>query len=80
MSVQVAWKTRDRMVVAVGEARSDNRNNIIVFRETLSNTLPNHPRASGDDSYRRSSQIRTPRRGPAGRIIKDRNHPRFHKR
>ncbi|MER6980027.1 transposase [Streptomyces carpinensis] len=50
------------------------------FRETLARTLPNHPRLSGDGGYRGSTRIRTPHRGPDGRIIKDRNYRRFRKR
>lgn len=41
---------------------------------------PGHPRLSGDGGYRGSDRIRTPRRGPDGRIIKDRNYRRFRKR
>ncbi|MGW9027186.1 transposase family protein [Streptomyces sp. NPDC055722] len=35
---------------------------------------------SGDGGYRGSDRIRTPRRGPDGRLIKDRNHRRFCRR
>ncbi|MFF3468862.1 transposase family protein [Streptomyces sp. NPDC001984] len=34
---------------------------------------------SGDGGYRGSDRIPTPRRGPDGRIIKDRNYQRFRK-
>jgi hypothetical protein len=43
-------------------------------------TLADQPRLSGDGGYRGSDHIRTPRRGPDGRIIKDRNYHRFRKR
>ncbi|MFI6359176.1 transposase family protein [Streptomyces sp. NPDC050743] len=37
-------------------------------------------RLSGDGGYRGSDRIRTPQRGPDGRIIKDRKYRRFRKR
>ncbi|MGW9031252.1 hypothetical protein ACWGQ5_45895, partial [Streptomyces sp. NPDC055722] len=46
----------------------------------LGKTLPDHPRLSGDGGYRGSDRIRTPRRGPDGRLIKDRNYRRFRRR
>ncbi|MEU6652174.1 hypothetical protein ABZ904_22720 [Streptomyces sp. NPDC046900] len=53
---------------------------MVVYRETLGRSLPDHPRFSGDGGYGGCDQIRTPRRGPDGRIIKDRNFRRFRKR
>ncbi|MFF3877885.1 transposase [Streptomyces sp. NPDC001978] len=79
LNVQIVCRARDRRVVAVGNARPGNRNDIVVFRETLGTVLPEHPRLSGDGGYRGSDRIRTPRREPDGRIIKDRNYQRFHK-
>jgi hypothetical protein len=76
----VVCRARDRRVVAVGGAWSDNRNDIVVFRETLSQSLPDHPRVSGDRGYRGCDRIRSPHRGPDGRIIKERNYRRFRKR
>ncbi|GGJ32848.1 hypothetical protein GCM10010121_050010 [Streptomyces brasiliensis] len=66
-------------MVAVGEAWPGNRNDVVVFRETLEATLPDHPRLSGDGGYRGVDRVRTPCRGPDGRIIKDRNYRRFRK-
>jgi hypothetical protein len=80
VNVQVVCRARDRRVVAVGDAWPGNRNDIVVFRETAGTALPDHPRLSGDGGYRGSDRIRTPRRGPDGRIIKDRNYRRFRKR
>jgi hypothetical protein len=80
VNVQIVCRARDRRIVAVGDAWPGNRNDIVVFRETLATTLPDHPRLSGDGGYRGSDRIRTPRRGPDGRIIKDRNYRRFRKR
>jgi hypothetical protein len=45
--VQIVCRARDR-VVAVGNAWPGNRNDVIVLRETLGRTLPDHPRLSGD--------------------------------
>ncbi|MGW2940023.1 transposase family protein [Streptomyces sp. NPDC001156] len=64
----------------MSDAWPGNRNDIVVFRETLGKTLPDHPRLSGDGGYRGSDPIRTPRRGPDGRIVKDRTYRRFRKR
>ena len=80
VNVQVVCRARDRRVVAVGDAWPGNRNDIVVFRETFAKTLPDHPRLSGDGGYRGCDRIRTPRRGPDGRIIKDRTYHRFRKR
>ncbi|MGW2933353.1 transposase [Streptomyces sp. NPDC001156] len=77
VNVQVVCRAGERRVVAVGDAWPGNRNDIVVFRETLGKTLPDHPRLSGDGGSRGSDRIRTPRRGPDGRIIKDRNYRRF---
>jgi hypothetical protein len=38
------------------------------------------PRISGDGGYRGIGGIRSPRRGPDGRIIKDRTYRRFRRR
>jgi hypothetical protein len=76
VNVQVVCRARDRRVVAVGQAWPGNRDDIVVFRETLAQALPDHPRLSGDGGYRGSDRIRTPRRGPGGRIVKDRNYHR----
>ncbi|MGV9563707.1 transposase [Streptomyces sp. NPDC003480] len=80
VNVQIVCRARGRRVAAVSETWPGNRNDVIVFRETLGRTLPDHPHLSGDGGYRGSDRIRTPQRGPDGRIIKDRNYRRFRKR
>ncbi|MFD8423538.1 transposase [Streptomyces sp. NPDC059466] len=80
VNVQIVCRARDRRVIAVGDAWPGNRNDVVVFRETVGKSLPAHPRLSGDGGYRGENRIRTPRRGPDGRIIKDRNLRRFRKR
>ncbi|MGI5133542.1 transposase [Streptomyces sp. CA-106110] len=80
VNVQVVCRARDRRIAALGDAWPGNRNDIVVFRETLGRTLPAHPRLAGDAGYRGCAHIRTPRRGPDGRIIKDRTYKRFRKR
>jgi hypothetical protein len=80
VNAQIVCRARDRRIVAVGEAWPGNRNDTVVFRETLAKTLPEHPRLIGDGGYRGNPHITSPRRGPDGRIIPDRNHRRFRKR
>jgi hypothetical protein len=69
-----------RRSVTTGEAWPGNRNDTIVYRETRGRTLPGHPRLIGDGGHRGNPHIQSPRRGPDGRIGKDRNHRRFRKR
>jgi hypothetical protein len=59
-----------RRVVAVGRTWPGNRNDVVVFRGTLGRTLLAHPRLSGDGGRRGIGTIRSPRRGPDGKIIK----------
>ena len=80
VNIQVVCRARDRRVVAVGGAWPGNRNDIVVFTKTLNQSLPDHPRLSGDGGYRGCDRIRSPHRGEDGRIIKDRNCKRFRKR
>jgi hypothetical protein len=80
VNVQIVCRAKDRRVVAVSTAWPGNRNDVVVFRETLGKSLPDHPRISGDGGYRGVDRIRSPRRGPDGRIVKDRNYLRFRKR
>lgn len=67
-------------MVAVGRAWPGNRNDVVVFRETLGQTLLAHPGLSGDGGYRGIDTIRSPLRGPNGKVIKDRAYRRFRKR
>ncbi|MGI5133627.1 transposase [Streptomyces sp. CA-106110] len=80
VNAQILCRARHRRVVAVKDAWPGNRNDNVVFRETLQKTLPDHPRPSGDGGYRGRDRIRTPRRGLDGRLIKDRTYRRFRKR
>jgi len=80
VNAQVVCRARDRRVVAVGKAWPGNRNDVVVFRETLEPNLPDHPRLSGDGGYQGIARIRSPKRGPDGKILKDRNYRRFTKR
>jgi hypothetical protein len=80
VNTQIVCRAKDRRIVAAGEGRPGNRNDTVVFKETLGKTLPEHRRLIGDGGYRGNSHIRSPRRGPDGRIARDRNHRRFRKR
>ncbi|MEQ4725632.1 transposase [Nonomuraea sp. B19D2] len=77
VNTQIVVRARDRRIVATGTAWPGNRNDIVAFRETVGKTLPAHPRLSGDGG---SDRVRTPRRGPDGKIIKDAAYKRFRKR
>jgi hypothetical protein len=68
------------IIIAVGDARPGKRNDVVVFRETVGKTLPDHPRLSGDGGYQGIERIRPPRRGPDRKIIKDRAYRRLRKR
>ena len=80
VNTQIVCRARDRRIVAVSAAWPGNRNDTIVFKETLGKTLPSHARLIGDGGYRGNPAIRSPRRGPDGKIIRDRNYRRFRKR
>ena len=82
VNIQVAARASDRQVVAVGEAWPGNRNDIIVFRNTLQNDpdVGEYPRLKGDGGYRGVDTIQSPRRGPGGLIIHDASYRRFVKR
>ena len=80
VNTQIVCRARDRRIVAVSAAWPGNRNDTIVFKETLGKTLPSHARLIGHGGYRGNPAIRSPRRGPDGKIIRDRNYRRFRKR
>jgi DDE family transposase/DDE superfamily endonuclease len=80
VNVQVVARARDRRVVAVGPGWPGNRNDVVVFRETVGVTLPAHRRLIGDGGYHGAPQVSSPRRGPDGRIIRDAAYRRFVRR
>jgi hypothetical protein len=80
VNTRIVCRARDRGIAAVSPAWPGNRNDTVVFRETLGQTLPDHPRLIGGGGYRGNPRITSPRRGPDGRIIRDRNYKRFRKR
>jgi hypothetical protein len=77
---QIACRARDRRIVTVSDAWPGNRNDTTVSRETPGKGLPEHRRLIGDGGYRGNTAIRSSRRGPDGRIIRDRNYRRFRRR
>jgi hypothetical protein len=79
VNTQIVRRAKDRHVAA-GEGRPGNRNDTVAFKETLGKTPPEHRRLIGDGGQRGNPHIRSPRRGPDGRVIRDRNHRRFRKR
>ena len=80
VNVQVVCRRKDRQVLAVGKAWPGNRNDVVVYRETLEETVARHRRLIGDGGYRGELGITTPIRGPDGRIVKDAVWKRFRKR
>ncbi|MCX5198953.1 hypothetical protein OOK31_34570 [Streptomyces sp. NBC_00249] len=52
MNLQFTFHARDRRVVAVGDAWTGNRNDIVVFRETMADQLAGHRLLIGDGAYR----------------------------
>lgn len=79
VNVQVVSRARDGRVVAVGDAWPGNRNDSVVFRATVASVCRGHPRVSADGAYRGVDGVRSPRRGPDGRIVRDRAYRRFRK-
>jgi hypothetical protein len=79
VNAQIVCRARDRRIVAVSKAWPGNRNDTVVFKETLGKTLPTHARLIGDGGYRGNPRITSPRRGAYGRIIRDRNYRPFRK-
>jgi hypothetical protein len=84
VNAQIVCQARDRRIVAVSDAWPGNRNDTIVFRETVGKTLPGHSRLIGDggdgDGDGGNPNVQSPRLCPDGRIIKDLNHRQFRKR
>jgi hypothetical protein len=76
---QTVCRARDRRTVA-GDTWPGNRNDTTVFRQTPGKGLPEHRRPIGDGGHRGNTALRSPRRGPDGRIVKDRNHRRIRRR
>ena len=82
VNVQVVGRVRDRRVVAIGRAWPGNRNDVVVYRETVRELCRGHPpsRVIADGAYRGEASVTSPRRGPTGRIVGDRNYRRFRRR
>ncbi len=80
LNVQVVVRRRDRSVVCVGEAWAGNRNDSVVFKETVGPEISEHQRLIGDGGYQGVAGVTPPRRGPGGRIIRDAAWRRFRKR
>ena len=57
VNTRIVCRARDRRIVAAGEARPGNRNDTIVFKETLGGSLPPHARLIGDGGYRGNPRI-----------------------
>lgn len=70
-NLQVVTRRRDRRVVAVGTAWPGNRNDSVVFRETVAERTAGHRRLIGDGGYRGVAGVSSPARGPDGRIVRD---------
>lgn len=64
VNVQVVCRVRDLQVVAVGEAWPGNRNDSVVYRETVGQDLAvvRHPRLIGDGAYRGVAGVSSPAR------------------
>ncbi|MGO4426962.1 transposase, partial [Streptomyces sp. MCAF7] len=67
VNVQIVCRAHDRRIVAVSDAWPGNRNDMVVFRETIGKTLPDHPRLSGDGVIKGSSGFARPGAGLTGR-------------
>jgi hypothetical protein len=81
-NIQIVCRYRDRRVVAVGTGWPGNRNDQPVFRATLATRadVTGHRRLIGDGGYRGVEGVRSPARGPDGRIIRDRRWRQFRRR
>lgn len=80
VNVQVVVRRRDRTVVTVSEAWPGNRNDSVVFKETVGSGVARHRRLIGDGGYQGVVGVTPPRRGPGGRIVRDAAWRRFRKR
>lgn len=80
MNVQDVVRRRDRKVVYVSDAWPGNRNDSVAFRATVGHVVSEHPRLIGDGGYQGVAGVTPPKRGPDGRIIRDKAWRRFRKR
>lgn len=82
VNVQVVARAREQRIVDVGEAWPGNRNDVVVYRATVTATCREHPpaRVLADGAYRGEASVISPRRGPGGRIVCDRAYERFRRR
>ncbi|WP_050374514.1 transposase [Streptomyces acidiscabies] len=61
VNIQFTFRARDRRVMAVGDAWPGNRNDIIVFRETMAEQVAGHRLTIGDGAYRSAPEVITSR-------------------
>lgn len=59
VNVQFTFRARDRRVIAVGDAWTGNRNDIIVFRATMAAQFAGHQLTIGDSAYRSAPEVIT---------------------
>jgi hypothetical protein len=78
VDTQIIICCQTRRCVAVGRCWTDNRNDIVVARHTVTQRLDGRV-VLGDGPYRGITSIITPRRDHTGRIIRD-DHYRAHRR
>jgi hypothetical protein len=79
VNTQILINADSRRVIAVGRCWPGNRNDVVVARRTVADLIDGCRTVLGDGGYRGITTITGPRRGPAGRIIRDR-HYRAHRR
>ncbi|MBT2467337.1 transposase [Streptomyces sp. ISL-66] len=61
VNIQFTFRARDRRVMAVTDAWPGNRNDIIVFRATMTDQVPGHRLTIGDGAYRSAPEVITSR-------------------
>lgn len=59
VNVQFVFRARDRRVIAVGDAWTGNRNDIIAFRATMAEQVAGHRLTTGDGAYRSAPEVTT---------------------
>ncbi|MCL4414014.1 MAG: transposase family protein [Actinobacteria bacterium] len=59
-NVQVVCRRKDRRIVTVGAAWPGNRNDVVVYKETVASGIAQHRRLIGDGGYRGAAGVTTP--------------------